>query len=668
MIPDHETFFFEPDGWGQVRSDWSGQEEMVLQICRRLQRWSKDPDTKGPVLAVGNPRIDFILNCMQDLLGIGWNLKIKRDGSIWLRRPDQPDLSKEAVMKLQTRMRDEQLLKPSTRSFVARMETKVMTTTSWVNIYSVIQDGPDLRKRILAYRAGQADEPLLAPYIQVADPKETCEHTGLRLSEIWRYFRHTWSTPYQTVPGRSISLLIRDSSTPNHPVIGIAALGSSVVHSSSRDRQIGWQQDVFLEQVAADPNRRTASWILTTIERMICDVYILDFLGENVLRKIDTETPCMDVIQKLESLAQDEKARHQRNPETSRKSQDSTERFTDSDWEALAKTPLYRSKRAKLLASLLKIRLAFQECQFSSATRKSLKQALGIGAFRNALKSLVSRVKSERVGIDMMDIIVCGAIPPFNQVLGGKLVCMLMCSPELRKIYESRYGKSASIIASGLAGRRTVRKPTLACLSTTSLYGQRSSQYNRVRVPASDIEEGRDGKVAYLSSKKDSNRSEGFGTFHFRRETLAALKDWLTELESTGDKSLSKVNYIFGEGTSPKLRKLRDAITAAGLPGDDALRHQRSRIVYYIPLAENVGDFLLGFTQRPKWILPQKHPREVTMKIADFWHRRWFLPRIEKNEVLDRLSEDSLAYPVTHRARVKLPRLESDLQEEMDLF
>jgi hypothetical protein len=57
-------------------------------------------------------------------------------------------------------------------------------------------------------------------------------------------------------------------------------------------------------------------------------------------------------------------------------------------------------------------------------------------------------VKAERIGIAMMDISICGAIAPYNSLLGGKLVSLLLCSPEVVKEYEARYGEQTSVIAS----------------------------------------------------------------------------------------------------------------------------------------------------------------------------------------------------------------------------
>jgi hypothetical protein len=60
-------------------------------------------------------------------------------------------------------------------------------------------------------------------------PDAVCSETGQRLNDIWRYFRHTWVNIYRSVPGRNLMILVRDRAVPGHPVIGIAALASSVI-------------------------------------------------------------------------------------------------------------------------------------------------------------------------------------------------------------------------------------------------------------------------------------------------------------------------------------------------------------------------------------------------------------------------------------------------------
>ena len=93
--------------------------------------------------------------------------------------------------------------------------------------------------------------------------------------------------------------------------------------------------------------------------------------------------------------------------------------------------------------------------------------------------------KADRVGTAVADLTVCGALPPYNELLGGKLVAMLATSPEVIAEYRRRYGRTPSVIASSMAGRAVQRSAELVFIGTTSLYGQRPSQYDRISVPCS---------------------------------------------------------------------------------------------------------------------------------------------------------------------------------------
>src|ERR1035441_10259060 len=88
-----------------------------------------------------------------------------------------------------------------------------------------------------------------------------CELTGIPLTDIWRYFRHTWVSTYKSLPGRSMMVLIRDSAAPFHPVIGIAALGSSMAQQTQRDQWIGWDSEVFVQGLSESPKPRMARWV-----------------------------------------------------------------------------------------------------------------------------------------------------------------------------------------------------------------------------------------------------------------------------------------------------------------------------------------------------------------------------------------------------------------------
>jgi Druantia protein DruA len=228
---------------------------------------------------------------------------------------------------------------------------------------------------------------------------------------------------------------------------------------------------------------------------------------------------------------------------------------------------------------------------------------------------------------------------------------MLLASPETTQYYDKRYSKHVSVIASSMKGAAVIKTPKLVLLGTTSLYGSGSSQYNRVKIPASAIGGRANGSVMY--HKVDL--SVGFGTYHISSETLRYAECILAR-KANG----RTVNSIFGEGVNPRMRKIRDAVEEIDLPSDELLLHQNARVVYGVPLAHNFSDVLLGRADRPQYILPQSKPKVRSALIAAYWRTRWLSKRILNPEVLNAVAQHRLSYPVVHGARVPLPRAEED--------
>ena len=81
----------------------------------------------------------------------------------------------------------------------------------------------------------------ILPVIEVCETQE--QHN------IFRILRYYWSSPYSEYVGRRIRLLIRDEALPNKPIIGIAALGSSIIHIPERDDWIGWDKQTRTENL-----------------------------------------------------------------------------------------------------------------------------------------------------------------------------------------------------------------------------------------------------------------------------------------------------------------------------------------------------------------------------------------------------------------------------------
>jgi hypothetical protein len=221
---------------------------------------------------------------------------------------------------------------------------------------------------------------------------------------------------------------------------------------------------------------------------------------------------------------------------------------------------------------------------------------------------------------------------------------MLAVSPTVVRAYHDRYGLYAGEIASSMAGRPIVRRNRLAYVGTTSLYGSQSSQYNRLSMPGNVL--GGDKPIEF----KQLGRSRSFGTSHLSARSVDALVR-LAEQTANG----VRVNSIFGEGVSPKLRKVRHGLDLLGWPSDRLLQHGRQRLIYGVSLVTNLLPYLIGVDSDPKYRF-RVNTAGDTDKIVAWWLSRWADRRLGSAEILERVaSHTSVDRPVVHGARVRLP-------------
>ncbi len=652
--------------------------EAFADFCRELSELRRDKDgreferqlhdyrAKASRATLSPPSSDelkllFARNLAVDLAGLGYDFHVGHGGVV-ARRQNPLELSaqaqKELVRKSQLVERNTQLRDPAVVEFVQSMERRRLTKKGWHSIFSVMRDGAELAGSLATIAELPSDSDRLStlrkciqPYLQFVEEGRECAQTGLPLQNIWRYFRHTWTNAYKSVPGRSLSILVRDAAVKNHPIIGIATLGSSISQQRGRDRWIGWDSDVVVESLRDSPTTGIAKWLAAQFDAQLNSIYTDDLRAEGICTRLDIEHPTTRVIGRL--IREDSKAkeRHHRFPHAA--SHKAAQSYGNKlvNWEAQARTHLFRSKRCEKLATLLKIRMAFAAAGFNKPTKACLQKGATSPDFLSAVGRLVRMIKADRIGVDMMDIVVCGAVAPYNAILGGKLVCMLLAGPETNQYYNRRYSRHASVIASSMKGAGVIKSPNLVLLSTTSLYGSGSSQYNRVSIPAREIGSKQDACVTY----RKVDLSVGFGTYHISPETLRYAQYILTR-KANG----RTVNSIFGEGVNPRMRKIRDAVEEINFPADELLQHSNARIVYGIALAHNFSDVLLGKTNKPSYILPQSNALARSAMIADYWRRRWLLNRIRNKEVLAAVAQHQLSYPVVHAARVPLPGPDDD--------
>ena len=602
---------------------------------------------------------------LTDLARQRWQIRVTEKGTVEVRRPgwEQTDSrrEKERIREQELVKRNEQLRESAVRKFVLGMERNVPHRGRQVSVFSLFRDGQELAESLRTARGlpppqrAEAIRKAVDPYIQFVQDNAVCEYTGLRLQDIWRYSRHTWTNQYTRTPGRWMAFLVRDRARQFHPVIGIGAIGSPIVQIRERDTWIGWNAETFFESVLEMPPAKLGEWLRKIVDCAIDEIFIDDFLEEPLLDRRELREPSAEVIARLKSYSEKQRVLHHRFVQ--QQEHKALPWGSDSFWRIRAETHLYRSKRALTLDEMLRARRTLREYLGDQPTAESIHELIKDPEGRRAVRTVLRKAKADRVGIAMADITVCGAVAPYNQILGGKLVSMLAASPEVILAYRDRYGQHESEIASSMAGRSIVRPAHLVLLGTTSLYGVGSSQYNRLRMPT-EILGGRPGEhLEYI----ELGKSEAYGTSQFSSGTVEALVA-LVEQTSNGQ----RVNSIFGEGVSPKLRKLRDGLGELGLPDDTLLQHGRYRLVYGIPLVRNLRDFLLGLDNKPDYRFDLKDPKRGTQAIVDWWKERWLSKRIMKDEILVRLEEHVLVRPIRHGARVVLPRASTEQRSIFD--
>lgn len=598
-------------------------------------------------------RIKVAAALLRDLMQIGWEFHIN---SHWISvRPPKalsPADRKASIRQQLLFGRDDQLSEYSNRRFIFALE-KPSKYSSSKPVTDLIADGRRLSEQIEAIKAlttNQQPEALkrvCQPYLQLVT-EERDQYTNIRLIDVWRYFRHSWSTRYRSSPGRNLFYLVRDAGQPNHAVMGIAALGNAVMQLTPRDRALGWTIDGLLD--AIKQGLVSNAEILTAFRRRLEEDYSQLFLSdlpvdERIDHSVDDETLSRLAVIEEDSQREREDALRGDDAATTAKRPDdlAPERLLE-----LTKTPLYRAKRARAAREILR---AYGTVA-SWAGKISDLAALPEGAW--AVGVVIKQLKKRYSATSMMEITVCGAVPPYSHLLGGKLACLMMISPKVVQDYQERYDKVVSVIASQMAGRPITKEPHLTFLGTTSLYTDHSAQYNRVRIPSGTI----DGQTATIEYRC-LGRTEGFGSPNLSSDTEQGLA-----LLAEEAKSFRNVNFVFGEGQSPKLRQLREGFAALGLDQSNLLQHGASRIIYGVSLVQNLERVLLGVDPTPAYVLTS-NPETAEAQIADYWIERWLSSRINHRPALEAVKNSS---PLKERVSRLIPDRPNEVGGQRSVF
>ena len=189
-----------------------------------------------------------------------------------------------------------------------------------------------------------------------------------------------------------------------------------------------------------------------------------------------------------------------------------------------------------------------------------------------------------------------GALPPYNQILGGKLTAMMAASDTLRIDFGKKYeGRMTEM-------QERIIAPRLLFATTTGAFGK-SSIYNRLK--------SRDGGALaeYIGD------SIGAGSFHIPNETYLGI---LKFLEAEG----VNTRRGYGAGPSRKMRLISEGMSRLGYKNGN--RHGIRRAIYLFSYAKNLEKLIAGENTKTRWF------KRDESDLAEFWKERWALPRAER--------------------------------------
>ena len=215
--------------------------------------------------------------------------------------------------------------------------------------------------------------------------------------------------------------------------------------------------------------------------------------------------------------------------------------------------------------------------------------------------------RSERL-VNLMDAYVVGAVPPYADLLGGKLVASLIASSEVANKFEERYGNTTGLIS------RRQKQARLAAVTVTSALG-RSSIYNRLKLKTNAP--GRTSETAVELLKLGS--TTGYGHFQITEDLFSQLRRVLQE---DGHKYAD--GHQFGDGPNWRIRVARKGLESLGLNADEILKHGIKREVYAMPIANNSRLFLSG--EDEELIFDHSTVNEISLLARN----RWLVPRSKR--------------------------------------
>lgn len=198
-----------------------------------------------------------------------------------------------------------------------------------------------------------------------------------------------------------------------------------------------------------------------------------------------------------------------------------------------------------------------------------------------------------------------GALPPYNDLLGGKMIGLSLTANEIRDRYAEKYENILTLMKSRTIPNR------LLFITTTSAYGK-SSVYERIKYENELVA----NFLGYTS---------GAGTFQLPEELYQKC---LKLLEQEG----SSVKRGYGSGPSRKMKLISSAFTKLKIKNFQY--HNIKRGMYLIPLVKNLENVIHQNED------PEFFDRDFSA-LSKYWLERWAIPRSNRTDQWKKFKFDS---------------------------
>ena len=212
----------------------------------------------------------------------------------------------------------------------------------------------------------------------------------------------------------------------------------------------------------------------------------------------------------------------------------------------------------------------------------------------------------------IMDGYVIGSVPPYNYLLGGKLITSLIASKEVSESFYNKYANKESEYKQTRESSGT-KSNGLALVTISSALGK-SSIYNRVRLG----DNVNLLKTGTKQNKIDPGFSLGFGHFHITNEIYKSIIEYF----KITNNPIYSANR-FGDGANFKIRVISEFFRIAEI-NRDKLKHNVKREIFVMPLAKNYKEYLIG--KDNKLIKRNSSVNEISEMALG----RWIIPRSKR--------------------------------------